>query len=158
MLQSCPTLCNPMDSEPTRLLCPWDSPGKNTGVGCHALLPNPGWNLSLMSPALAGEFFTTGVTNQFSSVQFCHKSCLTLCNAMDCSMPGFPVHHQLLEFPQTQVPQCCHPTVSSTVIPFSCPESFPASGSFQMSLLFTSGGQSIRVSASASVLPMNIQD
>ena len=37
-LQSCPTLCNPMDCKPTRLLCSWDSPGKNTGVGCHALL------------------------------------------------------------------------------------------------------------------------
>ena len=55
--------------------------------------------------------------------------------------------------------QWCHPTISSSVIPFSsCPQSFPASGSFQMSQLFTSGGQSIGVSASASVLPMNIQD
>ena len=52
----------------------------------------------------------------------------------------------------------CHPTISSSVIPFSCPQSFPASGSFQMSQVFTSGGQSIGVSASASVLPMNIQD
>ena len=52
-----------------------------------------------------------------------------------------------------------HPTISSSVIPFSsCPQSFPASGSFQMSHLFTSGGQSSGVSASASVLPMNIQD
>ena len=50
-------------------------------------------------------------------------------------------------------------TISSSVIPFSsCPQSFPASGSFQMSQLFTSGGQSIGVSASASVLPMNTQD
>ena len=53
----------------------------------------------------------------------------------------------------------CHPIVSSSVIPFSsCPQSFPASGSFQMSQLFISGGQSIGVSASASVLPINIQD
>ena len=53
----------------------------------------------------------------------------------------------------------CHPTISSSVIPFSsCLQSFPASGSFPMSRLFTSGGQSIGVSASASVLPMNIQD
>ena len=53
----------------------------------------------------------------------------------------------------------CHPTISSSVIPFpSCPQSFPASGSFQMSQLFASGGQSIGVSASASVLPMNTQD
>ena len=53
----------------------------------------------------------------------------------------------------------CHPTISSSVIPFSsCSQSFPASGAFQMSQLFSSGGQSIGVSASASVLPMNTQD
>ena len=53
----------------------------------------------------------------------------------------------------------CHPSISSSVVPFSsCPQSFPASGSFLMSQLFTSGGQSIGVSASTSVLPMNIQD
>ena len=53
----------------------------------------------------------------------------------------------------------CHPTISSSVIPFSsCPQSFPASGSFQMSQLFASGGQSIGVSASTSVFPMNTQD
>ena len=55
--------------------------------------------------------------------------------------------------------QWCHPAISSSVIPFSsCPQSFPASGSFQMSQLFTSGGQSIGVSASILVLPMNTQD
>ena len=54
--------------------------------------------------------------------------------------------------------QWCHPTISSSVAPFSsCPQSFPASGSFPMSLLFTSGGQNIGTSASASVLPINIQ-
>ena len=53
----------------------------------------------------------------------------------------------------------CHPTISSSVVPFSsCLQSFPASGSFQMSQLFTSAGQSIRVSTSTSVLPMNTQD
>ena len=52
----------------------------------------------------------------------------------------------------------CHPTISSSVIPFSCPQSFPASGSFPMSQLFPSGGRSIGVSASTSVLPMNTQD
>ena len=53
----------------------------------------------------------------------------------------------------------CHPTISFSLIPFSsCPQSFPASGSFQMSQLFPLSGQSIGVSASASVLPMNIQD
>ena len=53
----------------------------------------------------------------------------------------------------------CHPTISSSVVPFSsCPQSLPASGSFLMSRLFTSVGQSIGVSASASVFPMNIQE
>ena len=54
--------------------------------------------------------------------------------------------------------QWCHPTISSSVIPFSCLQSFPASGSFPVSQLFTSGGQRIGASASASVLPVNIQD
>ena len=55
--------------------------------------------------------------------------------------------------------QWCHPAISSSVVPFSsCLQSFPASGSFPMSQFFTSGGQSIGVSASASVLPMNIQN
>ena len=55
--------------------------------------------------------------------------------------------------------QWCHPTISSSVVPFSsCLQSFPESGSFQMSQLFTSVCQSIRASASASVLPMNTQD
>ena len=53
----------------------------------------------------------------------------------------------------------CHPTISSSVVPFSsCPQSFPTSGSFQMSQLFASGGQSTGVSASTSVLPINTQD
>ena len=94
---------------------------------------------------------------QFSSVA---QSCPALCNPMNRSMPGLPVHHQLPESTQTHVHrvgdaiQPSHP-----VVPFSsCPQSFPASGSFPMSQLFSSGGQSIGVSASASVLPMNTQD
>ena len=81
------------------------------------------------------------------------KSCPALCEPMDCSTPGFPVHRQLPELAQIHV----HPTISSSVIPFSsCLQSFPASGSFPTSQFFASGGQSI--GASASVLPMNIQD
>ena len=52
----------------------------------------------------------------------------------------------------------CNPTISPSVVPFSCPESFPESGSFPISQFLVSGGQSIGVSASASVLPMNTQD
>ena len=54
--------------------------------------------------------------------------------------------------------QWCHATISSSVIPFTCLQLFPAAGSFQMSQFFTSGGQSIQLSASTSVLPMNTQD
>ena len=53
--------------------------------------------------------------------------------------------------------QWWHPTISSSVAPFSCPQPFQASGSFPMSLLFASGGRSIGTSASASFLPMNVQ-
>ena len=88
----------------------------------------------------------------FSSVT---QSCLTLSDVMNCSTLGLPVHHQLPEFTQIHV----HWVVSSSVVSCSSwPQSFPASGSFQMSQLFASGGQNIRVSASTSVLPMNIQD
>ena len=95
--------------------------------------------------------------SQFSSVA---QSCLTLCDPMDCSTPGFPVHHQLPELDQIHPSsQWCHQTISSSIIPFSsCLQSCPASGSFLMSQFFASGGQSIGVSVSASVHPMNIQD
>ena len=95
---------------------------------------------------------------QFSSVT---QLCPTLCDPVNRSMPGLPVHHQLPESTQTHVHwvgdaiQPSHPLV----VPFSsCPQYFPASGSFQLSQLFTWGGQSTGVSASASVLPMNTQD
>ena len=101
-----------------------------------------------------------GRTRIWDLISSITQSCLTLCDPMDCSMPGFPVHHQLLELDQTHPSSWwCHPTISSTVVPFSSRlQSFPESGSFQMSRFFTSGGQIIGVSASASLLPMNIQD
>ena len=83
----------------------------------------------------------------------------TLCNPMDCSMPGIPVLHYLLEFAQTHVHwfgDTIQPSHSLLPLYSSCPQSFPASESFPMSLLLPSSGQSI--GASASVLPMNIQD
>ena len=93
---------------------------------------------------------------QFSSVT---QSCPTHCKPMDCSTLGFPVHHQLLELTQTHVHWVGDAIQASSVLPFSSHlQSFPASGCFQMSQFFASGSQGIRVSASASVLPMNIQD
>ena len=89
------------------------------------------------------------------------KSCLALCDTMDCSMPGFPVLHLSPRVCSNSYPLCqwCYLTISSSTAPFSsCLQSFPALGSFPVSRLFTSGGQSIGASASASVLPMNIQN
>ena len=101
-----------------------------------------------------GRKFVSGL---FSLVA---QSCLTLWDPVDCSMPDFPVNHQLPELTQTHVHWVSDATQpSSSVIPFSSQlQSFPESGSFQMSQFFASGGQSIGASASASVLPMNIQD
>ena len=104
------------------------------------------------------ESFTIKVCVQFSSAA---QSCPTLCDPMNHSTPGLPVHHQLPEFTQTHVLQVgdaiqpSHPLLS----PFSsCPQFLQVSGSFPVSQLFTWGGQIIGISASASVLPMNIQD
>ena len=86
------------------------------------------------------------------------RSCLTLCDPIDCSTTGFLVLHHFLEFVQTYVHwfgDTIQPYLSS-VVPFFF-QSFPASGSFLVSQFFTSGGQSIGPSASASVLPMSIQ-
>ena len=94
----------------------------------------------------------------FSSCCSVAQSCPTLCNPMDCSTSGFPVLHHLPEPCSNSWPLSwwCHPAILSSIMPFSsCLQSFPASGSFLMSGLFTSGGQSS--GASASVLPMNIQ-
>ena len=84
----------------------------------------------------------------------------------DSSRPHEPQHTRppcLSPTPEVHPNPCplsrwCHPTISSSVIPFSCTQSFPTSGSFQMCQFFASGGQHIGVSASASVLPMNVWD
>ena len=96
-----------------------------------------------------------------TSVQFSlvAQSCLTRCDPMNCSMPGLPVHHQLPEFTQTYVQvsdavQTSHPLSSPT----PPAPSLPASESFPLSQLFAWGGQSIGVSASASVPPVNTQN
>ena len=97
-------------------------------------------------------------TNQFSLVQL--LSHVRLCDPMDCSTPVC----LSITTPRTCSNSCpssqwYHPTVSSSVVPFSsCLQSLPASGSFRTSQLFPWGGQSIGVSASASVLPVNTQD
>ena len=94
------------------------------------------------------------------SVSSVAQSCPTLCNPMNRSKPGLPVHHQLPEFTETHIHrvQWCHPAISSSVVPFSsCPQSLPASESFPMSQLFAWGGHSTGVSALASFLPKKSQ-
>ena len=90
------------------------------------------------------------------------QPCPTLCDPMDCSIQGFPGLHHLQDLAQTQVQwvsDAIHPSISSSVIPFSSRlQSFPASGCFPMSWLFTSGDQSIGPSYSALIPLMNIQD
>ena len=95
-----------------------------------------------------------------SSVQFSHSVVSDLLGPHEPQQARLPCPS---ETPKTCSNSCpsswwCHPTISSSVIPFSCLHSFPASGSFPMKQFFASGGQSIGASVSASVLPMNIQD
>ena len=103
---------------------------------------------------------STKYSIHFSSVAW---SCLTLYDPMNCSMPGFPGVGPS-PTPGACSNSCpsswwCHPTTSSSVASFSsCPQSFPASGSFPVSQFFASGGQITGASASTSVLLMNIQD
>ena len=98
---------------------------------------------------------------EFSSVQFSHlvMSSSLQPHGLQHARPPCPSPAPRAHSNSYPLSRWCHPTISSSVIPFSSHlQSFPASGSFQMSPLFTSGGQSIGVSASTSVLPMNIQD
>ena len=95
----------------------------------------------------------------FSSVQFSRPV------VFDSLRPHGPQHTRppCPSTPEVHPDPCplsrwCHPAISPSIVPLSCPQSFPASGSFPMSHLFSSGGQNIGVSASTSVLPMNTED
>ena len=101
MFVSCSVMSDslrPHELQHTRLLCPWNSPGKNTGVGCHSFLQwvfltqGSNWGLLYCRQILYCLSYQGSPTTkcQFSSVA---RSCLTVCNPMDCSMPGLPVHH-----------------------------------------------------------------
>ena len=116
-LQSCPTLGNPIDGQPTRLCHPWDSPGKNTGVGCHSLfqcmkvkmkgkllsrvrLFATPWTAAHQAPLSTGfsrQEFWSGLP--FPSPMYesenereVAQSCPTLSDPMDCSLPGSSIH------------------------------------------------------------------
>ena len=133
-------------------------------AACRILVPQPGIEPMphKVEMWILNHWTTRKVPkNTFSSAQFSHS-------VMSDSLRPHELQHARLPCPSpiprvysnsSPLSQWCHPTISSSVIPFSsCPQSFPASGSFQMSQLSTSGGQSIGVSASTSVLPMNTQD
>ena len=125
--------------QPTRLLCPWDFPGKGTGVGCHCLL---------CFKLISSVQFSRSV---MSDSLWSHES--------QPARPPCPSPTPRVYSNSCPLSHWCHPAISSSVVPFSsCPQSTPASRSFPLSQVFPWGGQSIGVSASASVLPINTQD
>ena len=133
------------------------------------VLPNPGIEpVSSTSLALAGRVFTTEPPGKLNTVSCVMHSVQFSCSVMFDSLQPHGQQHTRPPCPSPApgvysnscpLSQLCHPTISSSIIPFSsCLQSFPVSGSFKMSQFFPSGSQSIGVLASASVLPMNIQD
>ena len=131
-------------------------------VGCALWMPEPpllsrkaekAWGLPSPSAALTQDWQA-----QFSSYQ--SLSCVWLCDPKDCSMPGFPVHHQLLELAQTHVHLVVDAIQPPHLLSSPSPPAFNLSQHqyFPVCQFFPSGGQSIGASASASVLQMNIQD
>ena len=127
---------------PTRLLCSWNPPGKNIGVGCHSLLQGIFWprSYALRADSLPSE----------------PPLLLFSCQVMSDSLRPHELQHSRLPFftiwvgsNSCPLSQCCHSPILASVTPFtSCPQTFPASGSLPMDWLFTSGGQSIGASAS----------
>ena len=115
------------------------------------------WTISELTGSYKDGLFSLSWF-QFNSVT---QSCPTLCDHMDCSTPGFPVHHKLLRLAQTHIHwvddaiQPSHPLSSPSPPTFNL---FQHQGLFAMSQFFASGGQSVGASASTSVFPMNIQD
>ena len=115
------------------------------------------WTINHFSYAEILSLYTHFHSVQFSSVaQFCLPLRL---HGVQHARPSCPSLTPGVYSNSCPLSRWCHPTISSSVIPFSShPQSFPASGYFQMNQFFISGGQSIRVSASTSVLSINVQD
>ena len=193
-LQSCPTLCDPIDGSPPGSPVPGILQART--LECVAISFSNAWKWKVKVKSFSHVWFSatpkttayqappsmgfsmqeswSGVpltypvnheTNQIkmflisSSVQFSSvaKSCPTLCDPMNRSTPGLPVHPGVHSDSRPSS-QWCHPAFLSYVIPFSsCPQSLPASVSIPMSKLFAWGGQSIGVSASASFIPKKSQ-
>ena len=122
-------------------------------TNCEEQVPRERWRWGYE----VSKTWDTEVMSQFSSVA---QLCQTLCDPHRLQHTRLPCPSPTPGGCSNSCPlsQWCHPTISSSAIPFSSRlQSFPASGSFPVSQLFISGGQGIGVSASASVLPMNIQ-
>ena len=168
-LQPCSTLCNPMDWSLPGFSVHGDSPGNNTRVGYHALLQGifltQGSNLGLLwllyhwatGEAHGQAIPLLGIYPVQSSHSVMSDSLRP--NGLQLARPPYLSPTPRVYSNSSLLSQWCHPTISSSVIPFSsCFQSFPASGSFQMSQFFAFRWPSIQVTASASVFPMNIQD
>ena len=150
-LQLCPTLCDPMDCS-------------LSGSPVHGIFQ--AWILEWVAISFSRGSSQprdrTGISYvsyiQFSSVQFSHSvvSDSLQPHGLEHARPPCPSPTPRAYSNSCPSSRWCHLTISSSVVPFSHLQSFPASGSFPMSQFFTSGGHSIGVSASASVLPMNI--
>ena len=177
----------PHRRHPTKLPHPWDSPGKNNGMSCHFLLQcmkmkllncvQPSatpWTAAFQTPPSMGfsrQEYWSGVplpspkssilhiNYQLSSVQSLSRVRLFVTHERQYARPPSPSPTPRVYWNSYPLGQWCYPSISFPVVPFSSHfQSFPEKVSFQMSQFFASGGQSIGVSASASVLPMNIQD
>ena len=163
--QLCPTLCKPMD---------YSLPGSSIhGIFQARVLE---WTAIFFSRGsyrprdqarvshIVGRGFTVWATKKYihiCSVQFSHSviSDSLQPHGLQHARPPCPSSTPGVYSNSCPLSQWCHPTISSSVVPFSsCLQSFPASGSFPLSQFFASGGQSIEISALTSVLPMNIQD
>ena len=132
----------------------------STGLIDHIVIKKQVFHASLNSAQTTYTVFSKGF-RFLPSVQFSHsvRSDSLQPHKLQHARPPCPSQTPGVHPNPCPLSWWCHPTISSSVIPFSsCPQSFPASGSFPMSQLFTSGGQSIGVSASTSVLRMNTQD
>ena len=170
LLQSCPTLCDAMDCSPQGSSAHGDFPGKNTGVGCHALLwgifPTQGSNFCVLCllywQAVSLPIAPPGKPSllyQFSSVQSLSRVWLFVTPWITAPQASLSITNFWSLLKLMSIESWCHPAISSSVVPFSSwPQSLPASECFPMSQLFTWGGQSTGVSALASFLPMNTQD
>ena len=178
--KSCPTLLWHYGVQPTRFACLWDFPGKNTEVVVICFSRGYSWlrdwtcisclkgrlyhylagGLSAWVTCKAHVMDCVFVLRNFSSVQSLSRvPCFVTPWITQHARPPCPSPTPGVLANSCPLSRWCHPAISSSVVPFSsCPQSLPASGSFPMSQLFAWGGQSIGVSASASVLPMNTQD